>query len=72
MMLWFTAAAIVAASPAPPAQTPVVVTATATVRIVSGVRLKLDSTKNAGAPTAHRTSVAADGIRRPAQLIEFE
>ena len=71
-MLWLAAAAIVATAPAPPAQTRVVATANATVRIVSGVRLKLDSATNAGAPVAHRTSVAADGLRRTAQLIEFE
>ena len=71
-MLLLAAAAIVATSPAPPARTAAVVQATATVRILSGVRVKLGSASNAGAPAAHASIVTADGARRPAQLIEFE
>jgi hypothetical protein len=69
-------AAMAAASPAPtppndrPA--PVVAEAVATVRIVSGVRLKLDSPTNPDAPPAHETKVIANGKPQPARLIEFE
>jgi len=50
----------------------VVAEATATVRILSGVHLKLDSVTNKDAPPAHKTVVTADGTPRRAQLIEFE
>jgi hypothetical protein len=46
--------------------------ATATVRIVSGVQLRLDSTTNKDAPRAHKSVVVANGTPHPAQLIEFE
>lgn len=71
-MLLF-AAAIAASGPASsrPAR-PVVAEATATVRIVSGVQLKLDSAMNAGAPPAHDSKVKAEGKLQPARLIEFE
>ena len=72
-MLWLAAAAIAASSSAPPSgPAPVAVEATATVRIVSGVRLKLDSPTNAGAPAAHDSVVTTDGSQKPARLIEFE
>jgi hypothetical protein len=51
----------------------VAVQATATVRILSGVRLKLDSPDNAGAPPAHDSVVTTkDGTAQPARLIEFQ
>jgi len=73
-MFLLAAAAIVATSAPPPSQVPVrvVAQATATVRIVSGVRVKLDSPTNRGAPPAHDSIVTADGMVRPARLIEFE
>jgi hypothetical protein len=72
-MLWFALAiASVASQPAPTGPTAAVVQATATLRIISGVRLTLHSATNADAPAAHRTTVTADGSIRPAQLIEFE
>jgi hypothetical protein len=46
--------------------------ARATVRIVSGVVLRLDSRTNPGAPPAHDGKVVIEGGERPAQLIEFE
>jgi hypothetical protein len=49
-----------------------VVQATATVRIISGVRLNFGSATNEGAPAAHPSTVAANGERQPARLIEFE
>ena len=74
VMLWlFAAAAAANAAPEPAnAPAPVVVQATATVRILSGVQLKLDSPTNEGAPPARETTVTADGIQKPARLIEFE
>jgi len=71
-MLLF-AASIAASVPATDRAAPVVVAeATATVRIVSGVRLKLDSPTNADAPPAHDSKVKAEGRLQPARLIEFE
>jgi hypothetical protein len=74
MVLLFAAAAAASAVPAPAnnAPRPVAVEAVATVRIVSGVALKLDSPTNADAPPAHDAKVTADGKPRPARLIEFE
>lgn len=72
-MLLFAAAALVAEAPPNPRAAPVVVVgASATVRIVSGVRLKLDSPTNADAPAARDGKVPVDGKLRPARLIEFE
>ena len=69
----FLAAAIAAGAPASNRPVPAVVAeATATVRIVSGVRLKLDSPTNADAPPARDSKLRADGKLRPARLIEFE
>ena len=50
----------------------VAVQATATVRIISGVRLKLDSSTNSDAPPAHDAVVVTDGTPQPARLIEFQ
>jgi hypothetical protein len=68
------AAAAGTATEAPPraSAVPVAAEATATVRIVRGVRLKLDSQLNDGAPPAHDSKVRSDGEVRPARLIEFE
>jgi hypothetical protein len=76
-MLFLAAAAAAAAATAPEAPprtsaVPVAVEATATVRIVRGVRLKLDAPVNAGAPPAHDSKVRSDGKDQPARLIEFE
>ena len=72
-MLWIVAAAIAAGTPASSHQTPAVVAqASVSVRIVSGVQLKLDSTMNEGAPPAHDSKITADGTQHDARLIEFE
>ena len=71
-MILLAAAAIASAPPVQNRQPGVAVEAIATVRIVAGVRLKLDSLTNADAPRAHDTTIQADGTRRPARLIEFE
>ena len=74
VMLWLLAAAAVSdpAPPPSPRSAPMVVQATATVRIISGVRLNFGSATNEGAPAAHPSTVAANGERQPARLIEFE
>jgi len=47
--------------------------ATVTIRVVSGVRLKLDGSDNPGAPRAHEVQVRSpDGSEQTAKLIEFE
>ena len=71
-MFWFVAATISAAAPAASRPPVTIVQATATVRIISGVRLKLDSPTNANAPRAHDATVTTDGIPQPARLIEFQ
>ena len=72
-MLLFASAALAASTPASSPPAPVVVAeAQASVRILSGVQLKIDSPTNADAPPAHDSKVAADGKIRPARLIEFE
>jgi len=71
-MLWIAAAAIIASTPQGGATPPVVVQATATVRIISGVRIKLDSSTNADAPPAHDSTVSIEGAQRSARLIEFQ
>lgn len=71
-MLLF-AASIAASAPASSRPAPAVaLEATATVRIVSGVPLKLDSPINPDAPPAHDSRIKAEGRLQPARLIEFE
>jgi hypothetical protein len=49
------------------------VQATATIRIVSGVVLKLDGSPNPGAPPAREILLkAADGSIQPIKVIEFQ
>ena len=74
MMFTLAAAAALAAAPSPDRRPgPVVAQASATVRIISGVALKLDSPTNRGAPPAHDAKITTkDGETRPARLIEFE
>ena len=73
-MLLLAAAAIAAAAP-PSAQQPSVrpmVQAQATVRIVSGVRLRLGEVQNGDAPAPRDAVIHTDGAARRAKLIEFE
>jgi hypothetical protein len=71
-MLWFALLAISAAKPPTIVPSPAAVQARATVRVISGIRLKLNSRTNAGAPPARETMVSADGAKRVARLVEFE
>ena len=65
------AAAALAPTP-PPYPYRAVVQATATIRVVAGVRLKLDGSDNPDAPAPRDSLVKApDGTSQPAKLIEF-
>jgi len=49
------------------------VQATATIRVLSAVQLKLDGSSNPGAPPLRDSVIKApDGTSRPAKLIEFQ
>lgn len=73
-MLWLAAAALTAATPQTPASSPVraVVQAQATVRIISGTRIRLDGQASADAPPPSDGVVHTGGSARPARLIEFQ
>jgi hypothetical protein len=69
-MLLLAAAAVAIAPPTYPHRA--VVQATATIRVVAAVRLKLDGSDNRDAPSARDSLVKApDGTSQPAKLIEF-
>ncbi len=73
-MILIAAAAIAASTPtAAPVRSPAaVVQARASVRIISGVRLRLDGQPNRDAPAARETVIRTGGTARPVRLIEFE
>jgi hypothetical protein len=72
MIALFALAAVASATPPAPLSTGPVVQARATVRIVSGVRLKLDGSANGDAPPPRETIIVAGGQPHPASLIEFQ
>jgi len=70
-MIFLAAAALATKAPEP--RVSAVVQATATIRIVSGVSLKLDGSPNADAPPARDSIIkTSDGTSHPAKLIEFQ
>ncbi len=71
-MLFIAAAALAAEAPVSRTPARIAVQAVATVRIVSGVMLQLDSPRNRGAPDARDATIEADGRLERARLIEFE
>jgi hypothetical protein len=72
-MLLIAAAALLAAPSDPRSATSAVAQATATIRILSAVQLKLDAPNNPGAPPSRESLIhAADGTIKPAKLIEFQ
>jgi hypothetical protein len=74
-MVILAAAVLATASPQQPqpSRSAVTVQATATIRIVSGVVLKLDAASNPGAPPPRDSEIrSADGSSTPAKLIEFQ
>lgn len=84
MLFWLavaaaSAAAVPPSSPEHPARhfSPAAAEAVATVRIVSGVRVKLGpgqgkQDQSGDVPCPHDSMIVADGTARPAKLIEFE
>jgi len=69
------AAAAVALATSQPSSHPVSATAqaTATIRVVTAVRLKLDGTDNPGAPRVRNSVLrSSDGSTQAAKLIEFQ
>lgn len=72
-MLALVAFAAVVSAPQPqPVSTGPTVQARATVRIVSGVRLRLDGTVNAAAPAPRDATIRTADAVQPARLIEFQ
>ena len=74
-MIFLATAALAITSPpdSQPSRSAVTVSARATIRIVSGVTLKLGEANNPGAPPTQDTIVhSADGTTAPAKLIEFQ
>jgi len=71
--MFLIAAAALANASTPPHATSVTVQATATIRIIASVRLKLDGSQNEGAPPPRNAVLRfADGTSQPAKLIEFQ
>jgi len=73
-MLLLAAVPLAASAPqdAPRHSTGAVAQATATVRVISGVRVQLDGQPSPDAPIARDTVVHTDGAVRTVKLIEFE
>lgn len=66
------AAAIIAVEP-PPRPASAAAQATATIRVIRAVTLKLDGSGNDAAPRARAAFVKSpDGSRQPVKLIEFQ
>lgn len=73
-MLWLAAALMTAATPRNTAWQPTraVVQAQATVRIISGARIRLDGDASRDAPPASDGVIHPEGAAQPARLIEFQ
>ena len=73
MILLAAAALATALTPSPAPVPSATAQAIATIRVVSGVRLKLDAPVNPGAPPTRDTVLrSGDGTSQPARLIEFQ
>jgi hypothetical protein len=69
------AAAVAAVSAPPNAPSPHVAAsaqATAMVRIISGVELRLDGRNSSDVPAPRNTVFTTGGVQQPAKLIEFQ
>jgi len=72
-MLLLAAAAIAASTPQGPSPTSAAVQATATVRVISGIRLRLGGENNSSdIPAARDTVFNTGNVQQPAKLIEFQ
>jgi hypothetical protein len=72
MLLMATAALLAAPADAGPTPGAVVVQARATVRIVSGVRLRLSEAQGGDIPPPRDATIRTDAGQQPAKLIEFQ
>jgi deferrochelatase/peroxidase EfeB len=71
--MFLIAAAVLASASIPPHAPSLTVQATATIRIIASVRLKLDGSQSEGAPPPRNAVLRfADGTSQPAKLIEFQ
>ena len=69
----FLLAAAIAIAPTSSAAPSAAVQATATIRVMTAVRLKLDAAVNPGAPNARDAVLRlSDGTTQSAKLIEFQ
>jgi hypothetical protein len=73
-MFWLAAAMMTAATPqtAAPQPTRAILQAQATVRIISGTRIRLDGQPSLETPPASDSVVHTEGSAQPARLIEFQ
>src|SRR5436305_1330528 len=72
-LLMFLLAAVIAIASTPSAAPSATVQATATIRVMTAVRLKLDAAVNPGAPSARDAVLRlSDGTTQSAKLIEFQ
>jgi hypothetical protein len=73
-MLWLAAAAMTAATPQNAAPEPVraIAQAQATVRIISGARIRFDGQLSADGPSPSDGVIHTEGTAQPARLIEFQ
>jgi hypothetical protein len=72
-MVLLAAAAALAILPPIPHPVSASIQATATIRVVQGVLLKLDGTPNADAPGPHSAMLrSSDGTTQTVKLIEFQ
>ena len=71
-MLWLAAVATLASAQNAQQPTRAIVQATATVRIISGTRIRLDGQASADAPAPTDGVVHTEGSARTARLIEFQ
>ena len=74
-MVLLAASSLAASSPQAPTRSPTaaVAQATATIRVVTGVVVKLGAPTNPDAPPTQETVIhSADGSVAPAKLIEFQ
>jgi hypothetical protein len=73
MVLLAAAALSIAPPPAEPRPAAAVVQSTVTIRVISGVTLKLNGEPNPGMPAARDSTIKApDGAAVSAKLIEFQ
>jgi hypothetical protein len=74
-MILLAATSLVTSSPSPAARSPTaaVAQATATIRVVTGVVIKLGASTNPDAPPTQETVIhSPDGSVVPAKLVEFQ